>query len=167
MPFTPFHMGAALLLKPALRLNFSVLIFGASQIAIDIEPLVRIIRGDAVLHGWSHTALGAIAIGMGSAWIARPIANAWLKALAGTGRPAYAPISARTALLSALIGTGSHLIFDGIMHADMHPFAPLSSRNPLLGVVSLSTLHLGLVIAGAVGLVALALFGQESSSKPA
>lgn len=122
-------MGAALLLKPALRQRFSVLVFGASQVAIDIEPLVRMLRDDDILHGWTHTVPGA--------------------------------------LLSAWIGTGSHLLFDAIMHADMRPLAPLSAYNPLLGAVSLSTLHLGLVAAGAVGLLGLALPGRNASDGPA
>ncbi len=174
MPFTPFHMGAALLLKPALRLRFSVLVFGASQVAIDVEPLVRIVRGDDVLHGWTHTLLGALTIGAASAWIARPLANAWLGFLArnverngGSDALTTSPITPRVALLSALIGTSSHLLFDGIIHADMHPLAPLSAHNPLLGVVSLRTLHLGLVAAGALGLLCLALFGRDASDGPA
>ena len=40
MPFTPFHMGAAVLLKPMVPVRFSVLVFGVSQVAIDIGPLV-------------------------------------------------------------------------------------------------------------------------------
>lgn len=47
------------------------------------------------------------------------------------------------------------------MHADMHPLAPLTSANPLLGAVSLEALHLGLVAAGVVGLVLLAATGVK------
>lgn len=157
MPFTPFHMGAALLLKPVLGQRFSVLVFGASQVAIDLEPLVRITRGDTVLHGWTHTVSGALLIGAASAVLARPLANAWLAMLQreGVGAPSTAPITLRIALLSAWLGTGSHLLLDGIMHADMQPFAPLSSHNPLLGAVSLRALHLGLITAGALGLLGL------------
>lgn len=168
MPFTPFHMGAALLLKPALRLRFSVLVFGASQVAIDLEPLVRMLRGDEVLHGWTHTVLGAFVIGAASAWIARPIANLWLALLRrdGVAHTFASSITPRVALLSAWIGTGSHVLLDSIMHADMHPLAPLSARNPLLGAVSLSTLHFALVAAGAVGLLGLALLGRNTSDGP-
>lgn len=31
MPFTPFHMGAALIVKPVTRSHFSLLTFGISQ----------------------------------------------------------------------------------------------------------------------------------------
>ncbi len=89
MPFTPFHMGAALLLKPVARERFSVLVFGVSQVLIDIEPLARIIRGDTILHGFTHTLCGALAIGAAAAVIARVPVNAWLECF-GLGRhPAY------------------------------------------------------------------------------
>ena len=48
------------------------------------------------------------------------------------------------------------MLFDGVMHADMHPFAPLIANNPLLGTLPLSVLHLGLVGAGVLGLAVLA-----------
>lgn len=159
MPFTPFHMGAALLLKPVARERFSVLVFGVSQVLIDIEPLVRIIRGDTILHGFTHTLCGALAIGAAAAVIARVPVNAWLEWF----RPRQAsgvlssPVSWSVAFFSAWIGTGTHLAFDAMMHADMHPFAPLTANNPLLGRVSLGSLHWGLMLAGVLGLALLAL----------
>ncbi len=166
MPFTPFHMGAALLAKPMLRARFSVLVFGVSQVAIDIEPLVRIIRGDQVLHGWTHTLLGAVSIGAAAALVARAPVNAWLGwlRLRAPATASLSPLSWSVAFLSAWIGTGSHLLFDGVMHADMHPFAPLSASNPLLGALPLGALHLGLVGAGVLGLGLLAY--REESAPP-
>ena len=51
MPFTPFHMGAGLALKAMAGRHFSVLTFGMAQAAMDLEPLVGMLRGAAVLHG--------------------------------------------------------------------------------------------------------------------
>ena len=59
MPFTPFHMGPGLAIKAVSGRYLSLMVFGFSQVAMDIEPLVRMIRGDAVLHGFTHTYLGA------------------------------------------------------------------------------------------------------------
>lgn len=58
MPFTPFHMGAGLALKAVAGRHFSVLTFGIAQVAMDIEPLVGMLRGAAVLHGPTHTYFG-------------------------------------------------------------------------------------------------------------
>lgn len=62
MPFTPFHMGAALIVKPGLNRTFSVITFGLAQVAMDIEPGVGMLTGADVLHGPTHTILGALVI---------------------------------------------------------------------------------------------------------
>ena len=67
MPFTPFHLGPGALIKAVGGERFSFMIFGGSQVLMDVEPLVRMIRGDAVLHGMSHTIAGALVIGVVSA----------------------------------------------------------------------------------------------------
>jgi CubicO group peptidase (beta-lactamase class C family) len=87
---------------------------------------------------------------------------AYLSALE-RGTLVSAPALARLAVPSRT-PANSTLLFDGIMHADMHPFAPLSASNPLLGAIPLETLHLGLVAAGVVGLVGITLFGRDSRS---
>ena len=169
MPFTPFHMGAAVLLKPALGARFSVLVFGVSQVAIDIEPLVRILRGDSILHGWTHTLVGALTIGAVAALVARVPVNWWLRWLRSQDVPPLLtePTTWRVALISSWIGTGSHLIFDGIMHADMQPLAQVSAQNPLLGLIDLGLLHFGLVAAGLLGVWLLAWRYGSAPSRPA
>ncbi len=39
MPFTPLHMGPALVLKSVVGASFSLTVFGWSQIVMDIQPL--------------------------------------------------------------------------------------------------------------------------------
>ena len=55
-------MGAALFAKPGLNRNISVITFGIAQVAMDIEPGVGMLTGAAVLHGPTHTILGALVI---------------------------------------------------------------------------------------------------------
>jgi len=163
MPFTPFHMGPGLAVKAVGRRRFSLMVFGFSQVAIDVEPLVRIIRGDAVLHGFTHTYLGATFVALASVVIGRPICQALLRgwtleppsAFLGwvTGTPR---ISWPTATGSALVGTYSHVALDSLLHADMRPLAPFSETNALLHAVSLGALHLGCVLSGLLGVLVLA-----------
>ena len=50
------------------------------------------------------------------------------------------------------------------MHRDIQPLAPFASVNALLGVVSLSTLHIGCLLFGALGLLGVVfrwLIAQE------
>ncbi len=39
VPFTPIHMGPGMLVKPVLQERFSLMMFGWSQIMMDIQPL--------------------------------------------------------------------------------------------------------------------------------
>ena len=58
MPFTPFHMGAALVIKPAARRCFSVFAFGAAQIVMDLEPLIGMLRGAEQSQAFSQASSG-------------------------------------------------------------------------------------------------------------
>jgi len=138
------------------------MVFGFSQVAIDIEPLVRIIRGDAVLHGFTHTYLGATLIGIASVILGRPVCqfllNYWTP---DPGSPFMTwlrgptVISWPAALSGAFVGTYSHVFLDSIMHSDLQPFAPLSEANGLLHVISVDVLHLGCILAGVLGAMLL------------
>lgn len=142
MPFTPFHMGPALAIKAGADRHFSLLAFGFAQVAMDIEPLVGIIRGSAVLHGVSHTYLGALVIGLLASlltyFIGPPIIRFYNRKVIGSGDawlicPEHIPTG--IIAVSAFIGTFSHVLLDSFMHDDMQPFWPLSTSNSLLWFV--------------------------------
>ena len=143
MPFTPFHLGAALIVKPASGSRFSLLTFAIAQIAMDIEPGVGMFLGSEVLHGPSHTVGGAFLIACIVALIAPRICDPLLRRF---NRELIhykqywllEPESLnRTAVLSgAFFGTFSHIVLDSLMHHDIHPLAPFSTANPLLDLVS-------------------------------
>jgi hypothetical protein len=146
MPFTPLHMGPGLLVKACLQGAFSLMVFGWSQILIDIQPLVVILTGSGTLHGWSHSYAGAMPIAVAAALSGKTLGELGLRFLRLGD---YHPISWRTAVASAFIGTWSHVFIDGIMHADMAPLAPLSEARLLYGIIGVDTLHL-LCLASAV-----------------
>ncbi len=50
MPFTPFHMGPAIFIKALLQGSFSLMVFGWSQIIMDIQPLVVLLTQEGRLH---------------------------------------------------------------------------------------------------------------------
>ena len=61
MPFTPFHMGAALLGKGLSPCTQSILFFGACQVAIDLEPAIKMLMGyTGSLHSITHNFFGMI-----------------------------------------------------------------------------------------------------------
>lgn len=151
MPFTPFHLGVGIAFKAIGGPRFSFMVFGGSQVLMDIEPLVGIIQGNAVLHGPSHTVLGALVIGLASGAIGRPISEAVLRLL----RVEHRPMTWAASFCGAFAGTFSHVGLDAIMHWDMHPLWPIALGNGMLGVISVTWLHVLCLIAGVAGLLLL------------
>jgi Domain of unknown function (DUF4184) len=175
MPFTPFHMGPGLAMKALAGRHFSLVVFGVSQVLIDLEPLVRIIRGDAVLHGWTHTYVGATAIAVVAAILGRPVCQflldrwqpkpswRWLAELGGDWR-----ITQRAAYIAAFAGTYSHVLLDSLMHSDMRPWLPISDSNVLLYRVPFETVYVGCAWAGLIGAalaLALSLWAARSQGR--
>jgi hypothetical protein len=138
---------------------FSVLVFGIAQVAMDIEPLIRIIRGSQILHGWTHTYVGATLIGLPVMFFAPPlcrlILDKWNKYLGHRGLGwlrSGKEIGYLAAFTGAFIGTYSHVFFDSIMHWDMVPFWPWSTANLLLGLISAEALHIFCIACGLIGI---------------
>lgn len=144
-------MGPALLVKAAAPRRFSLVIFGLSQVVIDVEPLVGLFSGATVLHGFSHTLTGATLVALASVLLGRPLCERLLGSL--NGRPT--PIGATAAWTGAFVGTYSHLVLDGMMHFDMKPFAPLTDANPMLGTMSVLGIYVFCVVSAVVGGLAL------------
>jgi membrane-bound metal-dependent hydrolase YbcI (DUF457 family) len=168
MPFTPFHLGPAAAFKALGGRYFSFMVFGFSQILMDIEALVRIYRGDSIIHGFTHTFLGATLIGIACIVMGKPVCEyslqLWNNMVNAKGnhrfrmRPRF---SWPATVLGAMIGVYSHVFLDGIMHADMHPWAPFAEANPFLDAISVGNLHLLCLGLGGFGVVLLVAFVQK------
>lgn len=148
VPFTPFHMGVGLLAKGASPRRVSIVAFGASQVAIDIEPLYHHLRHEWPLHGPLHTVLvgGAVGIAVG--------ALVW--ALGRSRAPTLPPLVARDlergpALIGGLIGGVSHALLDGLVHRDVHALWPLARTTWVLPPAGIAAVPLACVIVGALG----------------
>lgn len=148
MPFTPFHMGPGLLIKAILQGSFSLMVFGWAQIIMDIQPLVVLLTGEGHLHGFSHTYIGATLIGAGAALTGKYAAEFGLRLM---GLIRFLPISWPIAIISAFIGSFSHVLLDSIMHTDITPFAPFLLNNPFLGFLSVEMLHKLCLYSGLIG----------------
>lgn len=172
MPFTPFHFGPGLLLKAATPRHVSFVAFAATHVAIDVETLVHILHGDAVLHRELHTFVGATLAGLG-------VAALFMGFLSLAGRGSFASrildrirrgsfaseIEPRPVLLGALLGGVTHPFFDGLMHRDIRPFLPASGANPLLGAVDVQTLHMACVACGLLGFIGVVMRAATVSAE--
>jgi membrane-bound metal-dependent hydrolase YbcI (DUF457 family) len=153
MPFTPIHLGPGLAFKAIGGRHFSFMVFGGSQVLMDIEPLIGILQNKPILHGPTHTLLGALIIGGIAAVTGKPISSFVLKLL----RSRHEPFTWLAAISGALVGTYSHVLLDSIMHSDMSPWWPFAPGNPLLRIISVAQLHNVCFLAGVIGLIALAM----------
>src|SRR5260370_21704410 len=72
MPVTAFHLGPGIAAKAVLGRHVSLMVFAFSQVAMDVEPVAHVLRGDAVLHGFAHTYVGAALVAALSIVAGRP-----------------------------------------------------------------------------------------------
>lgn len=149
VPFTPFHLGIGAAAKATFGDRFSFMVFGGSQVIMDLEPGFKMLTGATSLHGPSHTMLGALGVGALAALTGKPISELVLRRLRFPGHE----ISWSASVFAAFLGTFSHIAFDAIMHADMHPWLPIGSGNALLGMLSMGALHGFCLAAGIIGAI--------------
>jgi hypothetical protein len=158
VPFTPLHLGPGAVFKSLGRDRFSFMLFGLSQVAIDIEPLVRIYAHANEYHGFFHTLLGATLVGAIVLPLGKPLTDMTFRfartVVDGVDR-ALIPtrVSWFAAAVGTFVGVWSHVFIDAIMHADVKPWGPWSERNPLLGLVSIGQLNVGCLVLAAFGMV--------------
>jgi len=158
MPFTPLHMGPGLLLKQIFRRHFSLTMFGITQVAIDIEPLVRMYRGDSVIHAHLHSYLGSTLVAVVVLVSARPLCTVILRRWNQETSfhkvewlSASLPITWTSAIIGTFIGAWSHVFLDSLMHYDLRPLLPFSKTQPLLNLLGNTQPGLYCLIAGLLG----------------
>ena len=160
MPFTPIHLGPGLAFKAIGGRHFSFMVFGGAQVLMDLEPLIGILQNRDVLHGVTHTGLGALVIGSVAAVIGKPISTMVLR----WRKIPHPPLTWLAAMTGAYVGTCSHVLLDAIRHADMAPAWPLLRGNPMLDLINIDQLHLACLAAGVVGLP-MALMRAEAQAR--
>jgi len=150
VPITPFHFGPGVLFAAAAPRRVSLIAFVAANCITDVESICNVLTGNFPYHRFLHTFLGAavvaaltIALFLFTRHLARrfPLPN-WFS---------WQQLTPLPVTLGALLGSFSHIVLDGVMHADMRPFAPWSDANPFLHRVSLGVLHWGCVGAAVLG----------------
>jgi len=151
VPFTPFHFGPGALVHAVAPRHVSFVAFCAANVAIDVEPLVWMLRGEPPLHRFAHSFVGALAVAL--ATVVLVLAATRLAGVLGLPESwRGSGLTAKRVAIGALLGTVSHVVLDSVMHADIRPLAPWSDANPFLRVVTLDVLHGACVVAGLVGI---------------
>lgn len=143
MPFTPIHMGPGIAIKAVAGRHFSLISYGIAQVAMDIEPLIRMKRGDVLLHGFTHTYafafLLAVIVTLISYPLIKPILDRWNKEVNHyhlTWMAETTPLRPMPVIIGAFVGTISHVALDSILYHEMQPLSPWSEENGLIGLMS-------------------------------
>jgi len=160
MPFTPLHLGPGMAMKAAAPRHFSLIVFGLTQIAMDVEVLWHIVTRNPPFHRFWHTYLGAMFIAVGAGILGKP-ASQWIKALwncvatrcCGTEITVSVPTTWTASLSAAFLGAYSHILLDSLYHSDIAPWQPWSAENPLHGSFHGHAVDRFCMIAGAIGLI--------------
>lgn len=150
MPFTPFHMGPGILIKSILQGSFSLMVFGWTQIVMDIQPLIVMIYGNGHIHGFTHTYIGASLIAIFSALSGKYLAEFGLRVLK-IPLPNSGKILWWVCFLSAFIGSFSHVMLDSVMHSDVEPYYPFNRPNTMFHIISVLALHKICLYSGLLG----------------
>ena len=159
MPFTPFHMGPALLAKSVSPRHFSLPVFALTQIGIDLEVLVGyFVIGNFSNHTVLHTMGGATLVAGLTLLLLRPVLQPLFRLwnrISGSEPCSLwhikTPVPWSASVLSVLVGAWSHVVLDAMMHHGNMPFAPWTPINPLFDAMWLMLLVPICVITGAVG----------------
>ena len=144
-------MGPGMLIKSLLHGSFSLMIFGWSQILMDLQPLFAMITNEDKLHGFSHTFLGAAFIAIIAVLTGKHLSEFGLRITGYSYSNKPIKIFWFVAFFSAFIGTYSHVVLDAIMHSDVEPYYPFSITNNFLSILSVQLLHEFCIYSGLIG----------------
>jgi membrane-bound metal-dependent hydrolase YbcI (DUF457 family) len=123
-------MGPGILIKSLLQSGFSLMVFGWTQIVIDIKPLVVMITGEGHLHGFTHTYVGAVLIAIFAALTGKYLSELALRLIDISKSENPISIAWWVVFLRPFVGNFSHVLLDSIMHFDVEPFFPFLLDNP-------------------------------------
>jgi membrane-bound metal-dependent hydrolase YbcI (DUF457 family) len=154
LPFTPLHLGPALAFGLPLQKYLHAPTFILANVILDIEPLLVMIFGlNYPLHGYAHTFLSAVIVGL--------LLGCVMFLIEAPLHPLYRTIKLETDktlklksfLIAGVFGTSLHVLFDALIYSEMQPFFPLSA-NPLLTLhLSMYSVYFWCVLLGAFGLI--------------
>ena len=164
MPFTPLHLGPALLVALIVYPLLDVPTLLVASAVLDLEPLMVILLSlPQPLHGQYHSltlgTLVALTVALGMHLLRRHTEPYMVRLKLGQS------MDIRVFVVSAVLGVWMHVAMDAFMYSDLSLLYPYQV-NPLLGLLSPSTVsNVGLVsypLAIIVYLLRITLMGWMS-----
>lgn len=151
MPFTPFHLGPALLFGIVLFRWLDFPTFLAANVIVDTRAvLVFFGVHNGRLHGPLHTfvfgTILALVLSV-SVYSAKPFLNRLLDPFQLEQARAW-----RNVVAAALVGVFLHICLDSMLYTDIRPFYPMSF-NPFFGLLSAFEVYGLCVLASVFGVI--------------
>jgi len=134
VPFTPFHLGPALLFSLALSATFDLFTFLVASVIPDLEPFyVMYFRVSGYpLHGFFHSYLGSsllIVLVAAIVYPLRSLVNRIMMAFRVSQKSSFKKI-----LFTSFVGVYSHVFLDSFLYEEMMPLYPLQG-NPFINIL--------------------------------
>lgn len=135
MPFTPFHLGPALLLGLVLFPVFDLPTLLIASVIPDLEPLIVVYFRfyGYPLHGFFHSYLGVSFLAFPVVLVVYLFRDV-LNRISDFFR-VHQKLSFKKVLFSSFFGVYSHVFLDSFLYREMMPFYPFSG-NPFVDVLS-------------------------------
>lgn len=152
MPFTPFHLGPALLFGIVLFRWFDFPTFLVANVVVDIRAaLVLFGYLDGRLHGPLHTFVFGTVLALvlsTSVYSSKAVLNSILAPFRLEQDKAW-----RSIVTAAIAGVFLHICLDSMLYTDIRPFYP-TSFNPFFGLISTFDMYGLCVLALVLGVIA-------------
>ncbi|MHA2393870.1 MAG: hypothetical protein ACXAEX_18215 [Promethearchaeota archaeon] len=138
MPFTPYHVGPALLVALIMYPLLDIPTFIIATLVIDIEPLVNLILGNTRLHGVFHSLTAGLISALilaGLMYFLRRYTKPIVIERSLPQDPSF-----RDLLLTSIVGTWFHILLDAFFYSDVSLIYPFEF-NPLLNLLPSSLIY--------------------------
>ena len=149
MPFTPFHLGPALLIGLLMFNLLDLPTFLIANVIVDIEPLLVLALGLPLpLHGLLHTYLGGSILAVSLSLVMARV-RGLLTGLTKVFRVEQ-EYTVKTICLSSFSGIYVHILLDSFLYHEMKPLY-LLTVNPFLGALSSAQVYTLCTVSLAIG----------------
>lgn len=133
VPFTPFHLGPALLFDLTFFSTLNLLTLLIASVIPDIEPFcILLFDLSAPSHGFFHSYVGSSILAVSVAVIVYLLRNVLTKIMLKfqvSQKPSFKKI-----LFTSFAGAYSHVFLDSLLYRQMNPLYPLQG-NAFFGLI--------------------------------
>jgi len=168
MPFTPLHLGPAIVFGYLFRRKIHWPTFIVANVLVDVEPFlvltgILMIKGYP-LHGYLHTFIASLLAGSALGYLMFRL-DRFLRSSFERLHLAEGAVGLSGFILGGVLGWSLHVLFDSPLYTDIRPLYPLQS-NPFLLSTSLVEFYQSSVYAFLIaGLLLYVVHAYRESSK--